>query len=116
MPEVRGVQDHPGRQRRRGEGSVRSLALLKGAAGHDLRSAEIIVVAGNISVIQTARVSSPAVEAVLLFALRYQLLPRPEICIPRERYWRRLCRQVQLYHAQKHPLLFNNIAMIIARV
>jgi len=91
MPEVRGVQNHPGRQRGRGERSVRSLALLKSATGHDLRGTEIVITASSI-IVHATRVSSPAVDAVLLLALRYQLLPRPEVCIPRKRCWRRLRR------------------------
>lgn len=87
VPEVRGVQGDPGRGHgRHNVGPVRPLALLKSATRHNLRGAEIIVASDRVGLLEAARVSSSAVVAVaLLFALRYRLLPRPEVGVLRQR-------------------------------
>lgn len=98
MPEVRSVQDHPWRGHGRlNEGPVRPLAILKSATRHDLRGTEVIVAADRVGFLVAAHVSSSAVVAVaLLLALRYRLLPRPQVGVLCERRRRRLRGQVQL--------------------
>lgn len=97
MPEVRRVQDDPGRgQGRHSEGPVRPLALLESATRHDLCGTEVVVAADRVVLLEAARVSSSTVVAVLLLTLRYWFLTRPEIGVLCERRRRRLREQVQL--------------------
>lgn len=82
------------RGRRRNQRSFRSVALVDGAATHDLRGTDVLVVPGAVEIVESVPVRSPAV-AVLLLAFLYRLLPGSQVDVPRESAGSRFLGQVQ---------------------